>query len=223
MNRSKPATESKPKGSIHAVFDYTELLCKATKAHERNPCRSSSKSPSFPNEPDVEIEYSGGVGQGSNNFSFYRYSVLVNLAIKLLAEQDRIAVRAMGACLLVLSCVKPKSHAVEKVKPSPVDHCSRLGLLLTSKKDRGAEDVLEAIDKAAIVRAVFGKAKEIKHLSRGVKMNLPGFLPDGERSNPDGDQAVLAEGQTEIGMADDLKEEVAVAASMRTLVLRRPT
>lgn len=163
------------------------------------------------------------MGQGGNNLAFYRYSVLVNLAIKNLAEQDGIEVAAAGAYLFVLGGVEPEFHAVEEVEPGPVDHCSRFGLLFSSEKDCGAEDPLEAIDNAAIVRAVFRKAEEIKHLSCGVKMNLAGFLPDCKRCDPDGDQAVLAEGQTELGMPDDLKEETTVAPSMGGLALRRPS
>lgn len=52
-------------------------------------------------------------------------------------------------------------------------------------------------------------------------MNLARFLPDGERGHPDRDEAVLAEWQAEFGMADDLKEESAVAASMRSLASGR--
>lgn len=161
------------------------------------------------------------MGQGCNDLSFYRYSVLVNLAVKHLTEQDGIAVAVTGAWLSVLGVIEPEFHAVEKVEPGPVDYCSRLGMPLTSKKDRGAEDPLESIDKAAIVRAVFRKAKEIKHLCGRIKTNLAGFLPDGKRGNPNRNKSVLAEGQAEFGMADDLKEEMAVAAGMGSLVSRR--
>lgn len=160
------------------------------------------------------------MGQGGNNLAFYRYSVLVNLAIKHLAEQDGIEVAAAGAYLFVLGGVEPEFHAVEEVEPGPVDHCSRFGLLFSSEEDCGTEDPLEAIDKAAIVRTVFRKAEEIKHLSRGVKMNLAGFLPDGKRCDPDRNQAVLTEGQAELRMADNLKEETTVPAGMESLVSR---
>lgn len=52
-------------------------------------------------------------------------------------------------------------------------------------------------------------------------MNFARLLPDGERGHPDRDQAVLAEWQAEFGMADDLKEEMAVEAGMGSLVSRR--
>ena|SRR5690242_18376550 len=72
------------------------------------------------------------------------------------------------------------------------------------------------------MESVFRQAEEVEHLGGRVKTNLARFLPDGERSNPDGDQPVLAERKTEFRMADDLKEEMAVAASIGSLVSRQP-
>jgi len=70
------------------------------------------------------------------------------------------------------------------------------------------------------MEAVFGQAEEVEHLSSGIEPNLTGFLPEGERGNPDGDQPVLAKGETKLRVSDDLQEEFAIPARVAQLTGR---
>jgi hypothetical protein len=54
-------------------------------------------------------------------------------------------------------------------------------------------------------------------------MHGTALLPEREGGNPDGDEAILAKGQTEIGMADNVKEEFSIAPSMNELILGQGT
>jgi hypothetical protein len=77
---------------------------------------------------------------------------------------------------------------------------------------------LEALHHAAVIAAVLGKSEKLEHLSGTAKTNSPVLLAKGERGNPDGYEPVLAKRQSEIGMADDVKEEVSVASSVNKLI-----
>lgn len=112
---------------------------------------------------------------------------------------------------------------IEEVKTCPVDHNAGIRLFPRSKKDCGTKNALESFNQAPVMESVFRQAEEVEHLGRRIKTNFSRFLADSERGHPDRNQSILAEGQAEFGMADDLKEEMAVAARMQSLVSGRPT
>jgi len=65
-------------------------------------------------------------------------------------------------------------------------------LIVCIEEDGGCKDSLECLDEAAIMESVFGQAEEVEEVSGGIEPNLTGFLPEGERGNPDRDEAILA-------------------------------
>ena len=95
-------------------------------------------------------------------------------------------------------------------------------LIFGSEENGCAEKSLEAFHEAAVMWAVFGKMEEVEHLGGRIEMELAGFLPQGERGHPDGDEPVLAEGQPVVGMGDDVEREFAVATAMNELRGGRP-
>lgn len=149
--------------------------------------------------------------------------MLVDLFVKVFAKRNHVSAGLGCAGKTWAASAIPKLHVIEEMKTRPVDHWVGIRLFFSSEEDRGAENALERFGHTPIVKSVFGQAEEVEHLGGGIKMNLAGFLPDGERGHPDRDQAVLAERKTELGMSDDLKEEITIPPGMRALVLRRTT
>jgi len=69
-------------------------------------------------------------------------------------------------------------------------------LIVCSEKDGGSKDSLECLDNPPVVTAVLCQVKKVEHLSGAVEANGATFLLYGERGYPDGNETVLAEGQT---------------------------
>ena len=97
---------------------------------------------------------------------------------------------------------KPEVNAIEEVEARPIDQAAAGGLLFGPEEDGGGKKALEALNQASVIAAVLGKAEELEDLSGAFKMHRTALLPQGKGSHPDGDEAVLAEGQAEVGMAD---------------------
>ena len=113
---------------------------------------------------------------------------------------------------------EPEVDVIEEVEARPIDQPVAGRLLFRTEEDRRGKDTLEALHHAAIIAAVLGEPEELQHLSGACEMHGAALLPEGKGSNPDGYEAVLAKGQTEVGMADNVKEEPSVAPSMNELV-----
>ena len=64
---------------------------------------------------------------------------------------------------------------------------------------------------------VGSEAEEIEHLMGSIKVDGAAFLLDGESGYPNGDQAILAEGQAKIGMRRDLQKKLSVPSCMGQL------
>jgi hypothetical protein len=56
--------------------------------------------------------------------------------------------------------------------------------------------------------------EKVEHLGGRIEMKLAGFLPQSEGGHPDGDEPVLAEWKSEVGMRYDVKRKFAVASAM---------
>ena len=67
-------------------------------------------------------------------------------------------------------------------------------MLLGSKEHCGGKNSLETFDEAPISLAVFEQAEKVEHFGRGLETDDPALLANGERGNPNGDEAVLAVG-----------------------------
>ena len=94
-------------------------------------------------------------------------------------------------------------------------------LIVCSEEDGGCKDTLECLDDSPIMAPVLRQVKEIEHLSGTMKANGATFLADGESRYPDGDEAVLPEGKSIIGVTGDLQEKFSVVPGMYELVLWR--
>ena len=160
------------------------------------------------------------MSQGGDNLALDRDAVVIDLLVEWLAERDGVF-RDVAARPELIGVMEPKSKAVKKVKTRPVGDAVSSWLIVRAKEDGGREDALESLYDPAVMAAVFREAEEVQHSSRAVEVDSPALLLDRERCDPDGNQPVLAEGQTELGVPGDFKEELSVAASVGQLTFGR--
>lgn len=153
------------------------------------------------------------MGEGRDDLALHWNPVVIDFAVERLTYSDGV-VMPVGRGIFAFGPVEPELNAIEEMEPSPVNDWSGLSLVIGSEENCGAEEPLEAVDEAAVVRAVFGKMEEVEHLGGGIEMKFAGFLPQRERRYPDGDETVLAEREPKIRMSDDVEKESAIAPAM---------
>ena len=112
--------------------------------------RLSTKGPSLPHKPQVEIEDAGGVRQGGNDLAFHGDAVCVDFLVKGFAENDAVFQLPVGGTFQWVLTVEPELHAIEKMKALPVNDAIFFGLIFGTEENRGGEDALEALRKAAV-------------------------------------------------------------------------
>ena len=112
---------------------------------------------------------------------------------------------------------------IEEMKASEVDHSVGRGFLPCAEENRSAEDALEAFDHAPIMATVFREMKELEDFCGGLKSHHAALLPDSQGGDPNGNEPVLAVGQSKIRVSDDVKGEFAVSPAMDLLCGGWPT
>ena len=75
-------------------------------------------------------------------------------------------------------------------------HRGGFQLGIGAEKDGGAEDSLEGLDQAAILRSTLLHAEGVKHLRRATELNRLTLLADRQRSEKDRNEPVLAPWKT---------------------------
>jgi hypothetical protein len=131
------------------------------------------------------------------------------------AESDsvlRAAVLAGG-----IGIGEPQVHAIEKVKPGTIRHLVAAWLVVGPEESCRGKNSLKAFDDPAVMPAVFGEVKELKHLSGAAEPDRPAFLPERKSCDPDRDKPILAVRQAKARMTSDFQEELSIAAQIRKL------
>ena len=204
------------------VYDAPELLAEAVGGHERDLGGMPFHRPALPYQPHAEIRDSRCMGQGPYGLTFDRNAMLVDFTVESLTQDDLVLDIVEWRGILFLARVEPELDSIKEMKPGEVDYGRRLRLQIRAEKDGGGEDALESRNHAAIMGAVFGQMKEVEDLRSRPKPHYAGLLSHRKGSDPDGDQAVLPEGEAEARMGGNLQKEPAVPSSMNQLVGRRP-
>jgi hypothetical protein len=103
------------------------------------------------------------------------------------------------------------------MKPSLIDERTAAGMIFSAKEDRGGKDAMKPLYDSMVMTAIFGEAEEIKDLGGTVETNDPAFLLNGECRYPDGNQTVLAEGESKVRMAGDIEKKSSVTPPVNEL------
>ena len=109
------------------------------------------------------------------------------------------------------------STFIKEMKTSEVDHAVGSSFLPCAEENRRAKDAFEAFDHAPIVATVFREMKELEDFCGGLKSHHAALLPDSQGGDPNGNEPVLAVGQSKIRMRDNVKEVLAVTPTMDLL------
>lgn len=195
------------------VVGHAHLLFEAARAAEVDVFGSRGFE-AAPGEPHIEIEITGGVGEAFDDFGVDGDGVALDLLPEGLAEFDDVFELFGGKRVLIFVAVEPELHAVEVVEARPVEDEVLADVAFGSEEDGGGEDALEAFDETAVVGSGFLEAEGFEHFAGGAEADGAAVLAEGERGDPDGDDAVLAEGEAEAGMAGEAEEEFAVLAGV---------
>jgi hypothetical protein len=144
-------------------------------------------------------------------------AVFVDLPIKRLAQCDEVSPFFSRSGRFLSSRIEPEPHPVEKVKPTPVDHVISGGLFLRAEENGCGEDSLETFNNAVIMVSIRRQVEESEHLGSGSESDGAALLPQGQGGDPYGNEPVLAEGQSELRMADDVEKKFAAVPQMSEL------
>lgn len=138
----------------------------------------------------------------------------IDLIIKGFAKGDGVSVTADWWASIAVDMVVPELGAIKKMESRPIENWGRCFCFLSSEEDGGREDTLEALHETPVVKAVFRKLEEFEDFSGALETDSAALLLHGERSDPDGNETILTEWQTEVWVSRHLKKELAVAAAV---------
>ena len=158
---------------------------------------------------------------GSGGLQVGRNRMVLNLSVKLFAQNDPVLAISRQQLLLGIAGIPDSSFRHEIESRAMNDH-RPLRLRVRAEKDGRAEDSLERGDQAAVLRTALLHSEGAQHLGRAFKYDLRRLLPNRLRCQEDRNQAILSPRQPVGGMACDLKKEMPVPALMEQLSGPRP-
>src|SRR5207249_1002470 len=146
--------------------------------------------------------------------------MLVDLLVEGLAQDDHVFLIIVIDGLTPFVETEPQLHRIKEVETGPVNKGAAGGMIFRPEEDCRGEDTFESVFDSPVVEAVGLKVKEGEHLGGTLKADSSALLFQGKRRNPNGDEPVLTEGQTVIGMAEYLKKKFAAVPRMCQLIFR---
>jgi hypothetical protein len=162
------------------------------------------------------------VRQRRHHLALDRDAVLVDFSVKGLAEGNHVVEVRRRFKRRFAVRLEPEVEAIKKVESTPIDYTVPLRVIFGAEEDGGAEEALKALHHPAVMIAIGWELEEGQHLGGALKLHDAAFLLQGESGDPNGDEPVLAERQSEVRVAGDLKEEATVASSVNPLPSRWP-
>lgn len=145
--------------------------------------------------------------------------MLVDLGVKSLAKSDGVGVIKCADGSGFVAWSEPEMNPVKKVKAGPVHQAAADRLVFRAEEDGRGKNPLKTLYHSSVIATILGESEELQHLRGAIEMDRTALLPKGEGCYPDGDEAILAEGQAKIRMCDNLQEEFTVPALVKDLPL----
>jgi hypothetical protein len=208
--------------TVERIFGDAELFVQAARTDDGNSGGMPVDRPAFPNQPQVKIKNARGMGQGRNNLTLDRDSMLVDLVVEGFTECNHVPLILNFDTAVVCIRAEPKFYGIEEVEASPIDEGAAVGLIFRPEEDCGSEDTFESLFDSPVVEAIGLKVKKGEHLGGTLESDDSALLFQGKRRNPYGDEPVLAEGQTVVGVAEYLKGKLATVPQMCQLIVQWP-
>jgi hypothetical protein len=161
------------------------------------------------------------MGECSNDMTLHGYPMLIDLIVRCFAKCDSVSGAIVGIESLAVVGSKPKVEAIKKMKTRRINEKIGIRMILRAEEDGRCENSLKALDNSPIMATIRSEPEEIEHLKGSFKVDGAAFLLDGESGYPNGDQAILAEGQAKVGVRRNLQKEFSVSSPMGQLTTLR--
>lgn len=107
--------------------------------------------------------------------------------------------------------VIPDMGLVEEIEPGALDDACLISGGLGTEEDGRSEDAFKGRNQSPILLTALGHAERLEHLRGRPEPNSLAPLTDSQRRQENRNEAILAEGQAEIGVTGDLESEKAIA------------
>ena len=162
LDSLKPMAKGLPESLVPGIGRGAQLALQALRTEEGYSSGACFYSPTFPDDPDVEVEQPWRVGQAGDNLPFHWNGVLIDLLIEAVAQCNYVfgLIRCWG--VLRLRAVEPELHAIKKMEPGDVEALATGPILIGPEEDAGRKDALETLVEAAVVNAVLRKLQELE-------------------------------------------------------------
>ena len=190
----QPLAKRLPESLVSGIGRGAQLALQALGTEEGYSSGACFHRPTFPDDPDVEVEQPRRVGQAGDNLPLHWNRMLIDLLIEAVAQCNYVIglIRFWG--VLRLRTVEPELHAIKKMEPGDVEALATGPIFIGAEEDASRKDALETLDETAVVNAVLWKLQEFKQLGGSLKVNGTALLLHGQGRDPDRNQAILAEG-----------------------------
>lgn len=162
LDSLKPMAQGLPESLVPGIGRGTQLALQALGTEEGYSSGACFHSPTFPDDPDVEVEQPRRVGQDGYNLPLHWDWVLIDLLIEAVAQCNYVIglVRSWG--VLRLRVVEPELHAIKKMEPGDVEALATGPIFIGAEEDAGRKYALETLDETAVVNAVLWKLQEVE-------------------------------------------------------------
>jgi hypothetical protein len=220
LDSLEPMAKGLSESLVPGIGRGTQLALQALGTEEGYSSGACFHGPTFPDDPDVEVEQPRRVGQAGYNLPLHWNRVLMDLLIEAVAECNYVIGLLRSWGVLRLRLVEPEFHAIKKMKPGDVEALDGGPIFIGAEEDAGRKDAFETLDEAAVMNSILWELQELKQLRGSLKVNGTALLLDGQRRDPNRNQSILAKGQTKTWMGDDFQKEFAVLTTMNQLTGR---
>ena len=149
---------------LHRILFRPELVAETVEAEEGNVDGHVFGCPTFPRDPDIEIQESWGMRQGGYDLALHGNRVLADLSIKSLAEDYNVVGALLQRWLDLVVAIKPELHLIDEVETAPVDNWVFLEIIFGSKENGGGKDSLKGCLHSPVLGAVLTKSKVVEEL-----------------------------------------------------------
>ena len=167
------------KQPVDRVLNCAELVAEAVRAEDRNASGLAVDGPALPSYPDVEIQETRSVGEGSDHLTFDWNRMGGNLVVERFAERDRVVGRGVAPRFGFFTAIEPKTHGVHEMEAGRLHNRLLFGFLFSAEENRGGEDALKGGSDPAILSSILREVKVIEQLSRTHEANSPALLFEG--------------------------------------------
>jgi len=162
LDSLKPTAKGLPESLVPGIGRSTQLALQALGTKEGYSSRACFHRPTFPDDPDVEVEQPGGVSQAGDNLPLHWNRVLIDLLIEAVAQCNYVIGLIRCWRVVRLCAVEPELHAIKKMEPGDVETLASGPIFIGVKENASGKDALKTLNEATVMNAIFWKLQELE-------------------------------------------------------------